>query len=157
MVRSRWIVSRLAAAPVALVMLAACMPSGGLPPAATSTVAPPTPTETRASTPAETLAPTPSLLPPPVLPSISFPPIVPVPSSSLSPSPTGEYRTLTGRVEDADPCPALLVGTQRWALVGGLSRTLIGGTRVEVRGALVTAPPGCGGGRALHVTEARPR
>jgi hypothetical protein len=140
-------VSRLAAALVALVMLAACMPSEGALPVATSTVAPPTP--------ARTVATTPSLLPPPVLPSISFPPIVPLPS--LSASPAGEYRTLTGRIEDADPCPALLVGTQRWALVGGLSRTLIDGARVEVRGALVTAPPGCGGGRALHVTEARPR
>jgi hypothetical protein len=150
-------VSRLAAALVALVMLAACMPSGGLPPVATSTVVPPTPAETQASAPSETLAPMPSLPPPPVLPSISFPPIVPLPSPSVSPSPAGEYRTLTGRVEDADPCPALLVGTQRWALVGGLSRTLIDGARVEVRGALVPAPPGCGGGRALHVTEARPR
>ena len=149
--------SRLAAALVALVMLAACMPSEGLPSAATSTVvAPPTPTQ----------APTLSLPPPPVLPSISFPPIVPPPSLSLpslnplpspSPSPAGEYRTLTGSVEDADPCPALLVGTARWALVGDLARTLVSGARVEVRGALVPAPPGCGGGRALHVTEARPR
>jgi hypothetical protein len=139
-------VSRSVAALVALVALSACMPSDSLPPVATSTVEAPSPAPTSPS----------PVLPSLVLPSISLPPLPTLPPT-LSPSPTGDYRTLVGRVEDADPCPALLVGTERWALTGDMARTLVDGARVEVRGPQITAPRGCGDGRALEVVQARPR
>ena len=66
-------------------------------------------------------------------------------------------RTLVGTVEPGEVCPVLRVGADRWALVGAAAQRLASGTVVEVRGTVVSPPPGCHASRALQVSQVRPR
>jgi hypothetical protein len=63
--------------------------------------------------------------------------------------PVRGIRTLTGRVERIEGCTTLVVGAQRWALVGGIAASLKPDEVVRVTGHLSPEPTACS---SLHPT-----
>jgi hypothetical protein len=78
------------------------------------------------------------------------------PNDELPYDPT--QRTVTGIVERTSGCTVLVVGTQRWALIGDLADSLNAGSRMTVTGYLTHQPPSCTteAGSGIQVTKAIP-